>query len=1069
MKTATFLRVGSGNIAPRWLGLLAIAGLLLGAASLMAQSSATKTTVTTLGGGPQSYNPGNSFGSSNSINGTLNSQFHTPSGVAFDDSVDYLYVADRDNNAIRLVDLSTSPGKTYTFAPYPPYVPTNLISQPVGVAVDALGDVFVLNRGKGTNGTVVEFDYFGDLLATNMIRLTNACGIALDTSNNIYVTASNTVFKITPAGASNVVVTIPNAGASLQGIVVKKSGTTAGLLAVCDSGRNGIYLIDPTTGAVTTNAGFNGIGDGTGSHNQGVLNANAQFFKPSGLAEAGDGSLIVADFGNDRVKVVTTSGITTNLYGVYSNYWWTGTTPTGGTAFLGWSDGVVWQPDGGTGNVQARMPFGVAIGPDGAIYTTEDYYHIIRKVTGTNIQPPPLPPPPPPAPPVPVIGTVSFPAPNYVSLLTPVTSFIFNNDVLIAIEGTNGTETLYTSQATGSVPDPTTNSSTAPPYQDGLPFSSVLGLDATQYEDMTIKAITVNGDGESSPVTSARFQFVVANPTISGNNAGQFTVTDITTNAVMYYTLDGTDPTNDGSGTSIGPISSGATLSLQIPTGTNLTFNIRGFRPNYKASYTIPAVFTPAAFVANTISFGFASGEASSDFVGTPGQTFYAPVTLTTLPNTAIYSLQFNVTVTNAGPNPGPVIGGPPAPFGFSSMLLKPLPPDTNFPSGVLLYTPIPPMMFVSGSGFTNLVFTNLSANLLGVGWVERYTQTNLYNTLSQDLIKYSQAHDDLFPNPQQPNGVIVGGYSFTIPANAAPGQTYQIQIGRPSATDDGIGTPGSSVYIATPTNGSLVGGAINAIKNVTVGSRKYLVGNVYPFGWFNAGDFGNANLQNADVEQVFEAAIYKLNSPASQAPGSDFFDAMDSCGVTYANNGYGYLQPNTAVANTSILFDGNDTTINQIAFGDGKLDVCDVYVTYRRSLDPTLTWFHRFWTNDVANGFSGRAAETTPNTFNSSAVKQSSGGKVLPAFNSNPGPVSITNKPSVNFTAGDFQGSRRTDNPNSSHRLGLWFLSPARGDAEHYRRAVGRLACADNTHFVFTRRIAGHTDVGIYRFRRAG
>ena len=53
--------------------------------------------------------------------------------------------------------------------------------------------------------------------------------------------------------------------------------------------------------------------------------------------------------------------------------------------------------------------------------------------------------------------------------------------------------------------------------------------------------------------------------------------------------------------------------------------------------------------------------------------------------------------------------------------------------------------------------------------------------------------------------------------------------------------------------------------------------------------------------------------------------------------NGYGYLQPNAAVANTSILFDGNDTTINQIAFGDGVLDVCDVYVTYRRSLDPTL------------------------------------------------------------------------------------------------------------------------------------
>ena len=346
MKTATLLRVGPGNIAARWFGLLAVAGLLLGAASLQAQSSKTETTVTTLGGGPQYYNPGGGFGSSNSVYGTLYSQFHTPSGLAYDSSQDYLYVADRDNNAIRLIDLSdpANPSETYTFAPYPPCnIPTNLISQPVGVAVDALSDVFVLNRGKGTNGTVLEFDYYGNVIATNMTRLTNASGIALDTHGDIYVTTSNTVFKITPAGVSNVVVTITNAGTSLQGIVVKRSGANAGWLAVCDSGRNGIYLINPANGTVTTNAGFNGAGDGTGNRNQGVFNASAQFFQPSGVAEAGDGSLIVADFGNDRVKVVTASGITTNLYGVSSNLWWSVTAAA--RRRIGWSDGVVLEPD----------------------------------------------------------------------------------------------------------------------------------------------------------------------------------------------------------------------------------------------------------------------------------------------------------------------------------------------------------------------------------------------------------------------------------------------------------------------------------------------------------------------------------------------------------------------------------------------------------------------------------------------------------------------------------------------------------------------------------------------------
>ena len=61
---------------------------------------------------------------------------------------------------------------------------------------------------------------------------------------------------------------------------------------------------------------------------------------------------------------------------------------------------------------------------------------------------------------------------------------------------------------------------------------------------------------------------------------------------------------------------------------------------------------------------------------------------------------------------------------------------------------------------------------------------------------------------------VVLGGYAFQIPTSAAAGQTYQIQIGRPSATSDGIGAPGREVFIDTPTNGSPTAGAINSIKH---------------------------------------------------------------------------------------------------------------------------------------------------------------------------------------------------------------------------------------------------------------
>jgi hypothetical protein len=1145
-----------------------------------------------------------------------------------------LYVADRDNNAIRWLDLDLT--NTFTFA-------TNSINKPVGVAVDGLDDVFVLNRGNGTNGTVLEFDLYGDLIATNATKLTNAAGIALDPIGDIYVTVnSNKLIQITPGGIQTTIATITNAGTSLVGIVVKRSGPTAGLLAVCDSGRNGIYLINPTTGVVTTNTGFNGAGDNLDPAYQfypytGVPKANAKFNQPYGVTEAGDGTLIVTDYGNNRVKVVNSAGTVTNLYGVNSNLWYTGP-----GAYPGWWDGTVVVPDNNSGDdVESRLPAGVVLSSDGTVYTTEDYYHIIRHVTGAGFLPPLRPPaiptdltaaatygqvvltwtassgatnynvkrststnaettiasttnttytdtnvldgtkyyyvvsalgaggeganssevsatplfsppptsltvtnfdfgpvfltwsmsagatsynvkrststngpfttigspagtsysdsnilygttyyyvvsalnaggegsnslevsytPRPPPPPAPEIGWFDYegiPGDQTTVLhqVSGTNAYTAHNDLLIAIDPTiAGVSTYYIAGPTpiATVPS-STNGSTPPFYQDGLLFAQPLPV--TTVPDLTIEAVNV-GPGGSSPIVTAEFLFQVANPTITGNNAAQFTVSDITTNVTLWYTIDGTNPTN--ASPSIGPIAitNGNPVTLSINASTNILFQARAFRDGYSPSGIAVQSFSTNNIVPNTISFGFASGEASSDFIASPGQTFYAPVTLSVLPDTTIYSLQFNLTVTNAGStNPGPPIIN--KVFGFQSMLMKPIPGVTP-----IIYEAIPPAMFVStnpvpnpitldgSTNFSSLLVTDTSLNLLGVGWLERAGKTNLYDTITQDLITYSMAHDVLHLSE---NGLVeVGGYAFLVPTTATNGQTYQIQIGRPSATSDGIGAPGSSVFIYAPTNGSLTAGAINSIKNVTMGQLKYLVGNVYPFRWFNAGDFGNTNLQNADVEQVFESAIYNWNYPPF---GSDFFDAMDSCGNIGVTNGSGiytnaayyphnfpysitnwtytfdtdtnpipitttsnvlgfikyiyidtisfsaiytntYIHPsstNITLGTTTYypptnqyvpnLFNGNDTNINQIAFGDGVLDVCDVYVTYRRSLDPSLTWFQRFWTN----GF--RVAETVSNLFNPNVVEQplSSSSKLQPAISAG---TSVTNQPQVDFS----------------------------------------------------------------------
>jgi len=1088
MKTTILdpLRKAAGPIGPSPLsaGAAALSALLLGAVNLM--GAATTVEVDTLTGGPSQNSP--PYYAYVEGNTAELAQFHNPIGLALDSTGGFLFVADRDNNAVRMLDL---PGNyTSTFVPNP-LTPAGAINQPVGVALDAADYLYVLNRGNGNNGTVLVFDYFGQLVATRATGLVNANAMALDSTNNVYVTAGNSVIRITPGGVMTTVATVTNAGASLQGLAVMDSG----LIAACDSGRHGILLINPVTGSISNHTGFNGVGDYTGVDNRGALKTTAKFNRPSGLAKAGNGFLIVADSANHRVKVVNPVGTVTNLYGVSSNLW-----VTGPHTWPGWWDGTVLAPDV-LGTVEAREPRGVAFAPDGGIYVTEDYYHLIRKATGANLPLIPPPPPPPPAaptillvltnygqvtlawsasagatsynvkrspssggpytvlanpattnytdtgvldgatyyyvvsaigeggeglnsaersvtlplPPVPdpKIGYVDFPPTGapfpYTSLFHPVSSYVFNNDAPIVIVGTNGSQTFYTygpTPATGSIPDPTPADPSAPVgYQNGMYPSQVEFYRVAEImPDLTVKAMGAKADGSpNSAIVSARFQFITANPIITGNNAGQFTVSDLTTNAQMWYTIDGSEPTN--AVPSFGPITSGSTLSLQFPPGSNtMTFKVMAFRDHYQPSAVVSAIFSATNYVASVISFGFASGEASSEFVGSPGQYFYAPVTLTTLPETEIYSLQFNLTVTNAGGNPGPAVA--PGAYLFDSMLVKPDPANEDY------FITIPPAMFLTSvtnaqpvvptnqvfpynfGWFESLTFANTNFNLLGVGWLERSGKTNLYDTTAQDLITYSMAHDTRF---EKANGkVILGGYAFQIPPTADAGQTYQIKIGRTSATSDGVGgKPESEVYIASPTNGSLTAGAINAIKIVTAGQRKYVVGDCAPFRWFNAGDFGNTNdapmINNSDVMQVFQSAIYSLNYPPWH---SDFFDCMDSCGMLGIPTLDGYWVPFAPITDTNalnLLFDGNDMTINEVAFGDGILDVCDVYVSFRRSLDPTLIWWRHFWTN----GFLAAEYVGQPPDKSLGTPSKPQGGK---SFSSNP--------PSVSFAAGDVMGA---------------------------------------------------------------
>lgn len=386
---------------------------------------------------------------------------------------------------------------------------------------------------------------------------------------------------------------------------------------------------------------------------------------------------------------------------------------------------------------------------------------------------------------------------------------------------------------------------------------------------------------------------------------------------------------------------------------------------------------------ANLISFGFQSGEGSSDFIGGPGQFFSAPVTLTILPGQTMYSLGFTLAVTN-GTGSLPFTNGN---FGFDTMLVQPTPSGFFIPISNLFATAIAVVVStnpVSGDVTTNevpvfsgAIFTNASApgvtNILSVAWMEVLGKTNLYNTLTHDLITFSQAHINIFNKAS--GSVILGAFTFRVPTNAPVGSTYKIQVFNASAQTNLSG----GVRIEAPTGGSLSNGPINSVKVVTVGIRPYLVGDVSNFRWLNAGEFGDGTLSMDDAAQTFLAGVYGLNVPA---PNSAFFDAMDSAGgIT------------TGTASSG--------DINAVAFGDGLIDVKDVFVTLRRSLDPYSTWYARYWTNDPTTLFV--SAVTSNNlekpTFPGARVILSS-----PSSESSGGGES-----SVNFRAGDAVASGQT------------------------------------------------------------
>jgi sugar lactone lactonase YvrE len=266
-------------------------------------------------------------------------QMYGPTACATDSSGN-LYLADDANNVIRKVDLITgiittiagngadagSPDGTFSGDGGPALLAG--INHPFGIAADGAGNLYIADTdnqrirmvsvttgvittiaGTGTHG------YSGDGGPATNAELYNPEGLAVDSSGNVYFAeeANNVIRKVT--AATGIISTIAGKANSEGepigdgGLAISAtfSGPTdvaldsAENVYVTDSGNERIRKITVSTGIIQTV-----VGSGTSGYSgDGGPATDAELFSPHGITFDSKGVMYIADYANGAVRKVT--------------------------------------------------------------------------------------------------------------------------------------------------------------------------------------------------------------------------------------------------------------------------------------------------------------------------------------------------------------------------------------------------------------------------------------------------------------------------------------------------------------------------------------------------------------------------------------------------------------------------------------------------------------------------------------------------------------------------------------------------------------------------------------------
>ena len=182
-----------------------------------------------------------------------------------------------------------------------------VFSDPFGIAVAKAGTIYVADAGEknlihkiSREGTITTFS----------TGFNTPSALAIDANGNLYVadTSNNRIGKVAPDGTVSTIAGDGTAGYrdgpaaqarfnGLVGIAVD----TRGNVFVADTYNDRVRMIS-TDGQVSTVAGAGSPGYADGDRN------TALFDTPCGIAVAQDGTLIIADTGNDRLRRIDKDG-----------------------------------------------------------------------------------------------------------------------------------------------------------------------------------------------------------------------------------------------------------------------------------------------------------------------------------------------------------------------------------------------------------------------------------------------------------------------------------------------------------------------------------------------------------------------------------------------------------------------------------------------------------------------------------------------------------------------------------------------------------------------------------------